>query len=117
MVIENEVQAVLVITKNGSSDYNRSVTLIGTYELGFFTQDLEFTPGQTMTEVFVTLVDDEIALEDVVQYQQSLQIPTGQTGVELGMQPTSVLEVADDDGKPTCCGFIVCNKYVQLSSQ
>ena len=113
MVEEGEAQVVIVVTKTGSSDYPRSVRLTGVVQNGSdITQVLMFSPIQTTFEVTVPLIDDQVALEEPIQFPLSLQIPTGQTGVELGEQPNSILEVADDDGKPTCCDFIVCNRYV-----
>ena len=113
MVVENEIEAVIVVTKNGISDYNRRVRLTGTVENGVdITQVLTFSPGQIMIEVSVSLLDDEVALEEPVQYPLSLEIPASEIGVELGQYPSSLLEVADNDGKPTCCDFIGCDKYV-----
>ena len=99
--MENQIQAVLVITKNGTSGNSHSVRLTGSIENGSdITQDLVFSPGQISIQVPVPLVDDAIALEEPTQYLFSLQIPTGQTGVELGGHPNCTLVVEDDDGKP-----------------
>ena len=100
MAVENQIQAVLVITKNGISGNSRSVTLTGSIENGSnITQDLVFSPAQISIQVSVPLVDDAIALEEPIQYLFYLQIPTGQTGVKLGEHPSCTLVVEDDDGK------------------
>ena len=113
MVMENDREAIIVVTKNGSSDYPRTIRLIGVVENGVdITEDLVFNPGQTMMEICAPLVDDEVALEAPVQYSLSLEVPTGQPGVALGGQANSALEVADDDGKPTFQNFVVCYKLV-----
>ena len=112
MAMENDGQTVLVITKTGSSDVPRTVTLIGSNQTGSFMEDLVFDPTQTTMNVVVPIVDDLIALEDLERLPQELQIPVGEEGgAELGTQPTSDIEVADDDGKPACCGFVMCIKY------
>ena len=113
MVMENDREAIIVVTKNGSSDYPRTIRLIGVVENGVdITEDLVFNPGQTMMGIRAPLVDDEVALEAPVQYSLSLEVPTGQPGVALGGQANSALEVADDDGKPTFQNFVVCYKLV-----
>ena len=113
--MENDTQAIITVTKNGSSDYFRMVRLTGIVENEVdITQNLTFSPEETVKEVSIPVIDDEIALEEPIQYPLSLQIPTGQTGVEVGEQPNSALEVGDNDGKLACSYsvLIACNKYV-----
>ena len=97
---EDEGNATLTIVKDGSSDYARSVMYTGVIQNGVYvTQMLTFSGEETMKEIFVRLVDDEVALEETEVYTLSLHIPTAQIGVELGQHPAAFLEVVDNDGK------------------
>ena len=111
--MESDVDTDIVIIMNGSSDYTRTVRIIGTIQNGVdVTRFVDFSPGNDYVELIFPLVDDDVAWEETEQYPLSIEIPTGQTGVVLGEDPNSILEVVDDDGKPTCYDLIVCDTYV-----
>ena len=95
---ENELQAVLDVIKNGTSDYPRSITVSGILPSGVvLLETLIFSPEETLKKVLVPLLDDEVAPEQTEQYQMSLQVPSNQTNTLLGQYPNTVLEVLDDD--------------------
>ena len=96
---ENEGQAILDVIKNGSSDYPQSITVSGMLPSGVaLNETLIFSPKEMLKTVVVQLRDDEVALEQKEQYQMVLQVPTNHTRVLLGLYPSTILEVLDDDG-------------------
>ena len=96
---ENEGQVMLDVIKNGSSDYPQSITVSGMLPNGVvLMESLIFSPEEMLKTVVVQLRDDEVALEQKEQYQMVLQAPTNHTRVLLGLYPSTVLEVLDDDG-------------------
>ena len=106
--MEDEGNATLTIVKDGSSDYTRSVMWTGVIQNGVYVaQMLTFSREETMKEVSIPLVDDEVALEETEEYTLSLHIPATQIGVELGGVPEAILEVVDNDGKARWCDFEV----------
>ena len=69
MVMENDIEVFIVVTKIGSSNYSRTVRLRGIVEDGVdITQYLIFSPEETAKEVSIPLVDDLVALEEPTQY-------------------------------------------------